>query len=401
MGQGPETPSSPLLFHEHIAAHATRTPDAVAVEHGGHRLTYAELQSQAEVLARRLRRLRVGPETVVGICVERGPDLVRAAVAVLRSGGAFLPLDPHHPTDRLAFMAEDSGMRVLLTQQALDGTVPFDGPVLLLDADTPIEASDVPGTGEPDADTLAYIIYTSGSTGTPKGVAIPHRGLSNMLEGQRDLVRPTPEDRVLQFASFGFDASILELTWSLANGGRLVTAPKDALRPGPDLARTLREHHVTGAMLPPSALAVLGEDDFPELRVLQVAGEACPAELADVWARGRRFHNVYGLTETSVWSVAAELTPGQGRPPIGTPIRNTRIHVLDEDLQPVPAGVPGEIHLGGQAVGRGYLGRPALTAATYVPDPYGTPASACAARATSAPTGPTARWNGSAAATPR
>ncbi|OXY88643.1 non-ribosomal peptide synthetase [Streptomyces diastatochromogenes] len=371
--KGPETPSSPLLFHEHIAAHATRTPDAVAVEHGGHRLTYAELQSQAEVLARRLRRLGVGPETVVGICVERGPDLVRAAVAVLRSGGAFLPLDPHHPTDRLAFMAEDSGMRVLLTQQALDGTVPFDGPVLLLDADTPIEASDVPGTGEPDADTLAYIIYTSGSTGTPKGVAIPHRGLSNMLEGQRDLVRPTPEDRVLQFASFGFDASILELTWSLANGGRLVTAPKDALRPGPDLARTLREHHVTGAMLPPSALAVLGEDDFPELRVLQVAGEACPAELADVWARGRRFHNVYGLTETSVWSVAAELTPGQGRPPIGTPIRNTRIHVLDEDLQPVPAGVPGEIHLGGQAVGRGYLGRPALTAATYVPDPYGTP----------------------------
>ncbi|MFH8774939.1 amino acid adenylation domain-containing protein [Streptomyces sp. NPDC017958] len=386
--RGLDTPSSPLLFHEHIAVHAARTPDAVAVEHGGHRLTYAELQAQAGVLARRLRRLGVGPETVVGICVERGPDLVRAAVAVLRSGGAFLPLDPQHPTDRLAFMAEDSGMRVLLTQQALDGTVPFDGPVLLLDADTPSDpagaaATGEPGTGEPgtgesctaepDADTLAYIIYTSGSTGTPKGVAIPHRGLSNMLEGQRDLVRPTPEDRVLQFASFGFDASILELTWSLANGGRLVTAPKDALRPGPDLARTLREHHVTGAMLPPSALAVLGEDDFPELRVLQVAGEACPAELADVWSRGRRFHNVYGLTETSVWSVAAELTPGQGRPPIGNPIRNTRIHVLDEDLQPVPAGVPGEIYLGGQAVGRGYLGRPALTAATYVPDPYGVP----------------------------
>ncbi|MFC7865500.1 amino acid adenylation domain-containing protein [Streptomyces murinus] len=369
--RGPEIPSSPLMLHEHIAGHAARTPDAVAVEHRGHTLSYGELHEQAEQLARRLRNLGVGPETVVGICVERGPDLVRAAVGVLRSGGAFLPLDPQHPTERLKFMADDSGMRVLLTQRALDGTVPFDGPVLQLDAPA-AHIEPVPGR-EPDADTLAYIIYTSGSTGTPKGVALPHRGLSNMLEGQRDLVRPTPGDRVLQFASFGFDASILELTWSLANGGRLVTAPKEDLRPGPDLARTLRTARVTCAMLPPSALAVLGEDDFPELRVLQVAGESCPAELADAWSRGRRFHNVYGLTETSVWSVAAELSPGQGRPPIGTPIRNTRVHVLDDDLQPVPAGVPGEIYLGGQAVGRGYLGRPGLTAATYVPDPYGLP----------------------------
>jgi amino acid adenylation domain-containing protein len=371
--RGPVVPSSPLLLHEHIAGHAARTPDATAVEHLGQRITYAELNKQAEQLARRLRRLGVGPETVVGICAERGPDLVRAAVGVLRSGGAFLPLDPQHPTERLAFMARDSGMRVLLTQRPLAGTVPFDGPVVHLDA--PVEHQEpVPGGGpQADADTLAYIIYTSGSTGVPKGVAIPHRGLSNMLEGQRDLVDPTPEDRVLQFASFGFDASILELTWSLSNGGCLVTAPRDGLRPGPDLARTLRENRVTAAMLPPSALAVLGEDTFPDLRVLQVAGEACPAELADVWSRGRRFHNIYGLTETSVWSLAAELSPGQGRPPIGTPMRNTRVHVLDDDLQPVPAGVPGEIHLGGDAVGRGYLGRPALTAATYVPDPYGAP----------------------------
>ncbi|MDT0437441.1 non-ribosomal peptide synthetase [Streptomyces doudnae] len=368
---GPDLAPSPLLLHEHIARHASATPHALAVEHGPQRLTYAELHEQAGQLAHRLRRLGVGPETVVGICTDRGPDLVRAAVGVLRSGGAFLPLDPQHPADRLAFMAEDSGMRVLLTQRALDGTVPFAGPVLHLDEPARPEAP-VPGRA-PDADTLAYIIYTSGSTGTPKGVAVPHRGLSNMLEGQRDLIRPTADDRVLQFASFGFDASVLELTWSLANGGCLVTAAKDDLRPGPDLARTLRAARVTGAMLPPSALAVLGDDDFPDLRVLQVAGEACPAELADVWSRGRRFHNVYGLTETSVWSVAAELTPGQGHPPVGTPIRNTTVHVLDDDLQPVPVGVPGEIHLGGRAVGRGYLGRPALTAATYVPDPFGAP----------------------------
>ncbi|MFD0318147.1 amino acid adenylation domain-containing protein [Streptomyces flavalbus] len=368
---GPDLPSSPLLFHEHVERQAARTPHAVAVEHRGQPLTYAELHEQAEQVARRLRLLGVGPETVVGICVDRGPDWVRGALGVLRSGGAFVPLDPQHPTERLAFMAADSGMRVLLTQRALVGAVPFDGPAICLDE--PAEpVGPVPGR-DADADTLAYLIYTSGSTGRPKGVAIAHRGLSNMLEGQRDVVEPSPADRVLQFASFGFDASILELTWALANGGRLVTAPKEDLRPGPDLARTLREARITGGMLPPSALAVLGEDTFPELRVLQVAGEACPTELADRWSRGRRFQNVYGLTETTVWSVSADLAPGQGRPPVGTPIRNTRVHVLDDDLQPVPVGVPGEIHLGGQAVGRGYLGRPALTAATYVPDPYGAP----------------------------
>ncbi|MQS07163.1 AMP-binding protein, partial [Streptomyces alkaliphilus] len=222
-------------------------------------------------------------------------------------------------------------------------------------------------------DNTAYIIYTSGSTGTPKGAAIPHRGLTNMLEGQRDLVTHGPGVRVLQFASFGFDASILEMTWALANGGVLCTASREDLRPGPDLADTLIREGVTAAMLPPSALATLGEDRFPALDQLQVAGEECPADLADRWSRDRCFLNVYGLTEASVWNVAARLRPAGGRPPIGTPIRNTRVHVLDEDLRPVPVGVPGEIHLGGHAVGRGYLNRPELTAAAFVPDPYGPP----------------------------
>ncbi|MET9882851.1 amino acid adenylation domain-containing protein [Streptomyces sp. NPDC006430] len=374
--RGPVLPNTPLMFHECFAEHAARTPDAVAVAHATGEVTYAGLDAAAVRLATRLRTLGVGPEVVVGICVDRGPDMVRALLGVLKAGGAFLPLDPQHPTERLAFTAQDSGMRVLLTQSALAGVVPFDGETLFLDepdapaAGAPEPTPPVAGTGP---ENTAYIIYTSGSTGTPKGVAIAHRGLTNMLEGQRDLFSPTPADRVLQFASFSFDASVLELTWSLANGGRLCTAPREALRPGPDLAHTLHAYGITGCMLPPSALAVLGEDTFPALEVLQVAGEACPAELARTWSRGRRFINIYGLTETTVWSVAAVLTPDCTRPPVGRPIRNTQMYVLGEDMQPVPVGVPGEIYLGGRAVGPGYLNRPGLTAATFVPDPYGAP----------------------------
>ncbi|MER5933048.1 amino acid adenylation domain-containing protein [Streptomyces sp. NPDC002054] len=376
--RGPERENTPLMFHELVARHAERTPDAVAVAYQGGELTYAGLDDAGERLARRLRVLGVGPEVVVGICVDRGPDWVRSVLGVLKAGGAFLPLDPQHPAERLEFTARDSGMRVLLTQSPLAGRVPFDGEVLLLDdpqtwTDGAYEGPAREGTTYADPDGTAYLIYTSGSTGTPKGTAIAHRGLTNMLEGQRDVFAPTPADRVLQFASLSFDASILELTWSLANGGRLCTPPKDALRPGPDLADTLLEYGITGTMLPPSALAVLGEDRFPDLAVLQVAGEACPAELARSWSRGRRFINIYGLTEATVWSVCADLTPDTRRVPVGRPIRNTQMYVLDEDMRPVPVGVPGEIYLGGLCVGPGYLNRPELTAATFVPDPYGAP----------------------------
>ncbi|HEX6968973.1 MAG TPA: amino acid adenylation domain-containing protein [Micromonosporaceae bacterium] len=372
--RGPKLSNTPLMFHECVAEHAARTPDAVAVAHGDLELTYAQLDAAAERLAAQLREAGVGPEAIVGICVDRGPDLVRAVLGVLKAGGAFLPLDPQYPTDRLAFMAADSGMTVLLTQSALAGTVPFDGHTVLLDGPDPEPAPvAVPPGGAVRGENTAYVIYTSGSTGTPKGTAVPHHGLTNMLEAQRDVLTPSPNDRVLQFASFSFDACVFELTWALANGARLCTAPKEALRPGPDLAATLRERGITAAVLPPSGLAIMDGEGFPALRTLMAAGEACPPELAEAWSRGRRFFNGYGLTETSVWSNYALCEPGGGRPPIGRPVRNTQVYVLDEDLQPVPVGVPGEIYVGGRAVVRCYLNRPELTAASFVPDPYGRP----------------------------
>ncbi|MFF3650651.1 amino acid adenylation domain-containing protein [Streptomyces sp. NPDC002181] len=374
-GRGPELPNTSLMFHECVAEHAVLTPGAVAVRQGDQEVTYAELDASVQRLADRLRALGVGPEVPVGICLDRGPEMVRAVLGVLRSGGAFLPLESQHPSDRLKFIVEDSGMPVLITQSSLLDTVPFEGPTLVVDdprtwaapAGAPVPAPPV------TADNAAYILYTSGSTGTPKGVTIQHRSLTNMLEGQRDLFPVTAEDRVLQFASLSFDVSIMDLTWALANGAQLCTPPREALRAGADLANTLLDYGITVAMLAPSALAALGEDRFPALRILQVCGEACPAELPQKWARGRRFYNVYGLTETAVWSVSTLLKSDCKRPPIGWPMRNTQVYVLDEDLQPVPVGVQGEVYLGGRAIGRGYVNRPDLTAAAFVPDPYGTP----------------------------
>ncbi|MGW6406221.1 amino acid adenylation domain-containing protein [Streptomyces vinaceus] len=374
-GRGPELPNTSLMFHECVAENAVLTPGAVAVRQGEQEVTYAELDASVRELADRLRALGVGPEVPVGICLDRGPEMVRAVLGVLRSGGAFLPLESQHPGDRLKFIVEDSGMPVLITQSSLLGTVPFDGPTLVVDDPATWAAPvEVPAAAPAvTADNAAYILYTSGSTGTPKGVTIQHRSLTNMLEGQRDLFPVTPADRVLQFASLSFDVSIMDLTWALANGAQLCTPPREALRAGADLAGTLLDYGITVAMLAPSALAALGEDRFPAIRILQVAGEACPAELAQKWARGRRFYNVYGLTETAVWSVSTLLKPDCKRPPIGWPMRNTQVYVLDEDLQPVPVGVQGEVYLGGRAIGRGYVNRPDLTAAAFVPDPYGAP----------------------------
>jgi amino acid adenylation domain-containing protein len=361
-------------IHELFEARAARTPDATAIRFAGAALSYAALDHAANRLANHLRHRGVRPETRVGICLERGPEMVVSVLAVLKAGGAYVPLDPAYPAERLDFMLADSGARLLLTRLPLpEGLAPRDVEVVCLDADRErieSESAQAPAAGVVPGN-LAYVIYTSGSTGRPKGVLVPHRGLANVALGHARDLGVTAADRVLQFASPSFDASVFEMVMALAAGATLVLGTRETLAPGPDLLRLLQEEEVTVATLPPSALAVLPPAELPALRTLMTAGEALPAELVDRWAPERRFFNLYGPTEATIWSATAACTPGGGPPPIGRPVANTSAYVLDAQGAPVPIGVPGELYVGGAGVTRGYAGRPGLTAEKFVPDPFG------------------------------
>ncbi|MFJ9613764.1 non-ribosomal peptide synthetase [Streptomyces noursei] len=368
----------PRCAHELFADQVARTPAATAVVGTGGGLTYAELDDRTDRLARLLRQHGVRAETVVGVAVPRGSGLVTAVLAVLKAGGVCLPLDPAQPAARLAWMLADAGAAVLVTA---DATAPPWCP-----AGVPVVAVDGAPHREPDAAALgprprirpenaAYVIYTSGSTGRPKATAVTHRGLTGMLAGARDAAGPGPGDRVLQFASVSFDAAFWELAMALFTGAALVTAPPERLLPGPELARTVAEFGVTHVTLPPAVLAVLPPDGLPTGLVLYVAGERCPTELAGRWAPGRRMFNAYGPTEATVCATVSGRLDGDREPPIGSPVPGMRALVLDRGLRRVPPGVPGELHLAGPGVARGYPGRPALTAGRFVACPYGPPGS--------------------------
>ncbi|HEU0015952.1 MAG TPA: amino acid adenylation domain-containing protein, partial [Longimicrobium sp.] len=368
-------------IHELFQAHVERAPDATAVLFEDRRLSYAELNARANRLAHHLRVLGVGTDARVAICVERGPEMVIAVLAVLKAGGAYVPLDPAYPADRLQYMLADSAPAVVLTQGAVAETLAdvFAG----LGADVPVlrlDASTRPWTDQPETDPArdglspehaAYVIYTSGSTGRPKGVLVPHRGLCNVAAAQQRAFGVGPDDRVLQFASLSFDAAAFELVMALASGAALCLAPREELLPGPGLLGVLRRHAVTTVTLPPSALAVLPVEELPALRNITVAGEALPAELVGRWGVRHRLWNLYGPTEATIWSTAAECADPPRKPDIGAPIANVRAYVLDDAMEPVPVGAAGELYVGGAGVARGYLGRPALTAERFVPDPFG------------------------------
>ncbi|MFD9064423.1 amino acid adenylation domain-containing protein, partial [Kitasatospora purpeofusca] len=370
----------PALFEAQVA----RTPGRTAVVDPGRELTYAELDAEANRLARLLIARGAGPERPVAVALGRSARSVVAMLAVVKAGSAYLPVDPDYPAARIAFLLDDARPVLLLTDDGSAAALP-EGEVPLLRLDRPevlAELAALPAVAPTDADRAepltpahaAYLIYTSGSTGTPKGVVVTHTGLPGLVAAQAEGFGLDEHSRVLQFASPSFDASVAERCDALLTGAALVVVPKEELLPGEPLTRTCERYGVTNVTLPPSVLAAVPEGGLPAGLSLVVAGESCPAALADRWSADRRMVNAYGPTETTVCAtLTGPLAPGAGDPPVGRPIAGARVYVLDEGLRPVPAGVPGELFVAGAGLARGYLGRPGLTARRFLPDPFGAP----------------------------
>lgn len=360
-------------IHHLFEEQAKRTPDAVALVCQDKQSTYKELNESANRLGRYLQKLGVGPETLVGICMERSINIIVGLIGILKAGGAYVPLDPEYPEDRLAYMLEDAKVPVLLTERALLDSLPaHDSKVVCLDSErrTIGEEKKTNVSGDVTFDNLAYVIYTSGSTGKPKGVMIRHRGLPNLSRAQIRLFGVEQTSRVLQFASLSFDASISEIAMALCSGAALCLASREDLSPGENLKETLNRHAVTHVTLPPTALTLMSSEDMTELTTIIVAGEPCPSELAAAWSKNRTFINAYGPTESTVCASGMRYDGEEGALNIGKPIDNTQLFILDRLLQPVPIGVPGELHIGGAGLARGYLNRPDLTKEKFIPNPF-------------------------------
>ncbi|HZM74979.1 MAG TPA: amino acid adenylation domain-containing protein, partial [Candidatus Limnocylindrales bacterium] len=359
-----------------------RHPDRPALVFDGGRVSFAGLDRRANQLARALIARGAGPERVVALVLPRSVEIVVAQLAVAKAGAAFLPVDPDYPADRIAFMLSDCRPVLVLT-----------GPELMV---LEAEAEGLP-TGrlsdvDFDLEHPAYVIYTSGSTGRPKGVMVAHRGLASFSAAEIDHYAVGEDDRVLQFSSPSFDASILELCMSLPAGAALVVPPPGPLL-GEHLAHVLAGQRVTHALIPPAALATVPHEGLPRFRGVIVGGEACTAELVRRWAPDRRLINSYGPTECTVVSTWSQpLAADEGTPPIGRPIANTRVFVLDAGLRPVAVGAVGELYVAGIGVARGYLNRAGLTAQRFVANPFGAQFGAPGARMYR--TGDLVRWRG-------
>ena len=370
-------------IHQLFEAQAERTPDAVAVVFEGSQLTYRELNRRANQLARHLQKLGVGPEMLVGICTERSLEMVVGLLGILKAGGAYLPLDPSYPRERLAFMLNETRAPVLLTQQRLlDSLAGPDTRIICLDSDWETisrENSENTASGV-KADNLAYVIYTSGSTGTPKGVMVCHRGVCNFLHWRCEYFPLGEADRLLQKASFCFDDSVWEFFEPLMVGARLIMALPGGHRDSAYLVRLISEQKITAVSFVPSMLHIFleekGVDNCKSLRRVTTGGEVLPVELQErFFSRlGADLHNGYGPTEATISSTFWTCRRGgdQRIVPIGRPIANTQVYLLDGLLRPVPIGVQGELYIGGVGLARGYFNRPELTADRFIPNPFST-----------------------------
>jgi amino acid adenylation domain-containing protein len=396
-----------LCIHQIFEAQAERTPDAIAVVFEAEQLTYAELNRRANQLAHHLRTLGVGPEVLVAICVERSLEMIIGLLGILKAGGAFVPLDPAYPKERLAFMLKDAQVPALLTQKRLVAGLPeHDAKVICLDSDWETiarESGEDPGSSTLP-ENLAYVIYTSGSTGQPKGVLVSHGSIAGHCRNAQRYYELDSRDVVLQFASLSFDVSLEEILPTLIVGARLVIMGTNVWPPA-EFHRKISEFGLTVLNLPTAYWQELAREwaGVPELvpniqpRLFIVGGDTMLPEVLKLWQRtpvnSIRLLNAYGPTETTITATAFEIAPRPGenttyqRVPIGRPLANRAIYILDQHGNPVPKGVHGHLHIGGAGLARGYLNRPELTAEKFIPDPF-----SAAPGARMYQTGDLARW---------
>ncbi|WP_051829996.1 MULTISPECIES: non-ribosomal peptide synthetase [Streptomyces] len=363
-------------MHELVEAQAQLRPDAVAVELDDLRLTYAELDARANQLAHFLIERGVGSDVLVGIATERSLDLFVAILGILKAGGAYVPLDPDYPEERLGFtLAETRPPVVLAHERSISRFPQTDADLVFLDRDWPAIA-EYPETDPKAAGSardLAYVVYTSGSTGRPKGVAVEHRSLYNTVTAVVGPYGLNPDSRVFQLCSMSFDTGVQDLFTTWAAGGTMVVPAPDVARNGAYLVEHMLAGKVTTASIPITVLSSLDPDSLPGMDTVRVGGDVVVPEVAEAWARDHRVINNYGPTEAGVTVSLFEVEQGAGyrNVPLGAPLANTRVYVLDDRLSPVPIGVPGELYVGGVGLARGYVANPAKTAERFVADPFG------------------------------
>ena len=364
------------LFEAQVA----KSPDAIAVVHEDISLTYRELNERANRLARLLVGYGAGPERRVGLVVPRSADMIIAMLAIIKAGAAYVPVEPSYPPERIAFMLEDSGSVLVIAHSITAGMVPAGSRTLMLDEVLPgltqADASAAENLGDQDRLAAlrpahpAYVIYTSGSTGQPKGVVVAHAGVVSLVHCLTERLAIRAGSTVLQLTPVSFDMSVAEIFMSLSCGCKLVV-PNPRIFVDGSIGEFIRDTSITHCAMTPSILDSMSPDEFPALETLVVGGEACPPEVAGKWSPGRRMVNGYGPTETTVCTSMSDPLNGGQVPPIGRPVWNTRLLVLDGWLQPVPAGVAGELYVAGVQLARGYLGRAGLTGERFVACPLG------------------------------
>ncbi|HEX8832489.1 MAG TPA: non-ribosomal peptide synthetase, partial [Longimicrobium sp.] len=369
-------PAGIPLFPERLAATVARVPDAVALVHGERSLTYAELDARTARLANHLRRLGAGVETRIGVCLERTPELIVSLIAVHKAGGAYVPMDPAYPRERLGFMVEDAGLRLVLTSTALVDRLPDGVEPVCIDADADriaSESADAPRV-HVDPENLSHVIFTSGSTGRPKGVMIRHHATAVLVHWLGENVTDEERASALASTSVNFDVSVGEIFGALCWGGKLVLV-ENAL----DLPAVADQEIRYVSVVPTAAAELLRSGAIPaSVRTFNLCGEALPNELAQgLYALGtvEKVGNLYGPTEDTTYSTYSLVPNGADRVLVGVPLANSRTYVLDHALRPTGIGVVGEAYLAGAGLARGYAGRPALTAERFLPDPFGPPGS--------------------------